>query len=471
MRAAQGLGRWLFLFGLVEAPWLYGSTRPWTIQLLHGVLLACFLLQLPAFIRDRFRRSHPLPWLPVACLGLLALQAGWMWFNARSYLDDAFWEFVPLSQPCPSLPGSWERAASGQQVQTILALLAAFLIAAGMVEETAWRERLWRTMAITGVSIVIYGLAQRALNFTSIFWPAETGGRNFFGSFHYHGNAGAFLNLIWPILLMLLVRSFRQPKAHLERALWSSALFLTLVGCMVNISRAAAAITLVLGLVGGGWLLPQARVRPVVNFRSRGFILLAVLGIFMAALVAVAGHSMSEMRWAQFSSQLNGNNQRLLAQGACLRMLPEAGWFGFGPGTFFAVFPFHTSYLGYKIWGFWIYAHEDYLQTVIEYGRVGAALWAVYFFGGLFLALVRGLGAKSAGTTARLGYAACFLALGGIALHSLVDFPLQVPSIQLYVAVYLALAWRAPVRDDRGTGSARAMEDAQPRRASTGPGR
>ena len=465
MRAVQGLARWLFLLGLVEAPWLYGSTRPWTIQVLHGVLLACFVLNFPAFLRHRFRRGHRLPWLPVSCLVLLAAQAGWMWFNARSYLDDSFWEFVPRSQPYPAWPGSWERDASGLQFQAVLALLGAFLIAVEMAEEAVWRDRLWRTMAITGVSIVIFGLTQRALNFRSIFWPSETGGLNFFGSFHYHGNAGAFLNLVWPVLLMLLVRSFRQPKAHGERALWSSALFLTLVACMVNISRAAAAITIVLGVIGGFWLVPQARSRPVPYFHRRGLILIVVLGAFVAALVAVAGHSMTEARWAQLSSQLNGGNERLLADGACLRMLPEAGWCGFGPGTFYAVFPFHTSYLGYKIWGYWVYAHEDYLQTVIEYGWAGAALWAIYFLGGMLLALVRAITAKSAGTTVRLGYAACCLALGGIAVHALVDFPLQVPSIRLYVTVFLALAWRVPGRDDR----ARPRPSSQPRRAPAAP--
>jgi O-antigen ligase len=331
-----------------------------------------------------------------------------------------------------------------------------------MAMESAWRDRLWRTMAITGVSIVIYGVAQRALNFPSIFWPAETGGRTFFGSFHYHGNAGAFLNLIWPILLMLLARSFREQKAHLERALWSMALFLTLAGCLVNISRAAAAITVVLGVIGGIWLLPQARARraPAPFALGRFLIILVVLGIFVAALVAITSHSLTAARWAQLSAQLNGGNQRLLADGACLRMLPEAGWFGFGPGTFSAVFPFHTSYLGYKIWGYWIYAHEDYLQTVIEYGRAGAALWAAYFLGGMLIALVRAFGSKS--TTSRLGYAACFLALGGIAVHAFVDFPLQVPSIQLYVAVYLAVAWRVP-----GQEAAHAL---QTRRAPAAPG-
>jgi hypothetical protein len=463
MRAAQGLGRGLFLLTLVEAPWLYGSTRPWTIQVLHGLLLACFLLNLPALVQNRFRRGQRLPWAPVICLCLLAGQAGWMWFNARSYLDNSFWEFVPLGQPYPALPGSWDRAATSLQFEAVLALLAAFLIAVEMVAEPAWRDRLWRTMALTGVSIVIYGLAQRALGFTSIFWPAETGRTYSFGSFHYHGNAGSFLNLVWPVLLLLVVRSFRHTRAHLRRALWSCALFLTLVACAVNVSRASGAITIVLGVIGFFWLLPQARSRPVPYYRSRSFILAVVLGLFVAALVAIAGHSFTEARWAQLSSQLNAGNQRLLAEGACLRMLPEAGWFGFGPGTFSAVFPFHTSYLGDKIWGIWIFAHEDYLQTVIEYGRVGAALWAVYFLGGMFLALVRAVTVQPGGTTARLGYAACFLALAGIAVHSLVDFPLQVPSIRLYVAVFLAIAWGQPAQD------VRSPRDAQRRPAPAAP--
>jgi hypothetical protein len=35
-------------------------------------------------------------------------------------------------------------------------------------------------------------------------------------------------------------------------------------------------------------------------------------------------------------------------------------------------------------------------------------------------------------------------------VHSLVDFPLQVPSIRLYVAVFLAIAWRPLAPDSRG---------------------
>jgi O-antigen ligase len=119
-------------------------------------------------------------------------------------------------------------------------------------------------------------------------------------------------------------------------------------------------------------------------------------------------------------------------------MLPDAGAWGFGPGTFAITFPHYTQELGAAIPGIWRFAHDDYLQTVIEWGWVGASVWALLFFGGLvrcFHFCRRGRSAD------RALLFTSGLALGGVALHALVDFPLQIASLQLYTAVYLGLGW------------------------------
>jgi O-antigen ligase len=87
--------------------------------------------------------------------------------------------------------------------------------------------------------------------------------------------------------------------------------------------------------------------------------------------------------------------------------------------------------------------HEDYLQTILEWGWVGGSLWALLLFGGIVV------GIRSYNKYARLDWTPrrrllqplVVMALIGVALHALIDFPLQIASIQLYVATYLGLCW------------------------------
>ena len=85
---------------------------------------------------------------------------------------------------------------------------------------------------------------------------------------------------------------------------------------------------------------------------------------------------------------------------------------------------------------------------MIEYGYLGAAVWAVLFFGSIGRGFFR---ARDGGlrTSDRLEYAVSVLALVGVALHSLVDFPLQIASIQLYVMLFLAFCWTRPANEPR----------------------
>src|SRR5204862_2733230 len=86
----------------------------------------------------------------------------------------------------------------------------------------------------------------------------------------------------------------------------------------------------------------------------------------------------------------------------------------------------------------------DYLQTILEWGWLGSALWGLFFFSGIAVA-VRNLLKPGKAVKWRPRYRVLLpvtiLALLGIALHALVDFPFQIASLQLYVAVYLGICW------------------------------
>ncbi len=438
------IARWLFLGLLIYSPWAYGSTRIWAMQILALGLWTCLGLQAVGCLTERRLPSFPV--LPSLCLLALLAETVWMYVNARSDHDVFFWEFVPLSPPFPSLPGSWDRDATCFYLQRQLAMAAAFFLAFDVVSRPLWRRKVFLVMALTGVSVALYGLSQRFFNAPSIFWLHEDTGETFFGPYRYHGNAGSFLNLVWPLLLLYVVQAFSSPRAHSARAGWSSALFITLVACGVNVSRGAASITLLLVVLATAWLLLLLREKGY-PFSFRKVLLAIAVVLAVAAGLAYSGiATQAETHWSILGQQLEDNFQRGLTYQVCLRLIPSAGWFGYGAGTFSAVFPNHLEFLHGALHGFWKYAHEDYLQTVIEYGYLGTAVWTLFFFGGLFQAL-RKTADHTFATKDRLRYGVAVLALSAIALHSLADFPLQIASIQFYVTVFLAFAWVRPSRE------------------------
>jgi hypothetical protein len=285
-------------------------------------------------------------------------------------------------------------------------------------------------------------LIQRVLGAPMIFWEGDRTGEHFFATYFYHGNAGAFVNLVFPLIAGQVLVAFRHPEANPAKAAWLPALLITLAGAVATASKAAIVITLVLAVALLLWrrrtLTEAWRRIPAKSIR----LLVLAAALLLVFILGWFGWERMRERWADeewvsFSWEL-----RLNAYRACCSMVPDAGMWGFGPGNFTIMFPFYTNELGNKIEGFWRFAHEDYLQTLVEWGYIGAAVWTVPFFGGIW-AGIRAYRRRSQALPSadRILLFTTLLAMFGVAIHATMDFPLQIASLQLYVAVYLGLLW------------------------------
>jgi len=70
-------------------------------------------------------------------------------------------------------------------------------------------------------------------------------------------------------------------------------------------------------------------------------------------------------------------------------------------------------------------------------------LWALLFFGGIAVGIrsYEQYAARDWTPRRRLLQPFVIIVLIGVALHAMIDFPIQIASIQLYVATYLGLCW------------------------------
>src|SRR5204862_2223220 len=129
-------------------------------------------------------------------------------------------------------------------------LFGSLFFCADLSQSNRWLLRLWYVIGLAGGSIAFWGLLQKATGARMIFWqpppPPEFGVTTFFAAYFYHGNAGAFLNLVWPLSAGLVIREFTNRSHPGTRALWTVVFILTIAGVLANTSRMAQLVALVL---------------------------------------------------------------------------------------------------------------------------------------------------------------------------------------------------------------------------------
>ncbi len=448
LRILVEIPRWLLIAGLILAPWAYGAVRPWAIEglsiLLDGL---CILWVLECVVR---RRLPAVPWLALIPVLGLVLQGWWMTLNAHSFFDPDMGALLPEASFLPGAPGSADGRASATRMFLLTGLLGVFLFCCDLSQYSIWRRRIWMAIVLTGFSIATLGVVQKMAGdpILGLMWePEKRDLTDTFATFRYRGNAGAYLNLILPLMTGVVFLTFQRDDGPWRKAFWVVALFLLILGIQLNPSRASWFIGVSLTLIlGARILLSYGKRHGGITTKHVGvFVLLGALGLTGISLICFLGNwETSWSRWSILGFNLGDRSPIEIY----LRMVPDAGVLGFGPGTFGTVFPAYQETYDFGthaaplFWreGFFAHAHEDYLETLLEWGCLGTLLWSILLLGGIARGVTR-YGQRQTSVSLRWFLFASLLAVGGVLIHALIDFPLQIASIQLYVMVLLGICW------------------------------
>jgi len=138
----------------------------------------------------------------------------------------------------------------------------------------------------------------------------------------------------------------------------------------------------------------------------------------------------------------SGFGGRPAIYGIVLSMIRVYFLWGSGVGTFHLGFPYFTGHLGARMGGRYSHAHEDYLQTMVEWGVIGSAIWLVLIVGGYLKGWRDHLQRPE-----ELSTGVAVVALTIVGVHAMVDFPMQIGSLRYYAAVYLAILWRVRAKE------------------------
>jgi hypothetical protein len=449
----RSVSRWIFFAALVYAPWAYGATTSESIQITNWLLFTALALWVIELLVSR--RTPRFPRVLFFLTAALICIGGWMVFNAKSVYDSDFSVFVPLHNFAPPVTGSADYPISAAWMIRAALLLGTILFVADLSQSNRWLLRLWYMIGLVGGSIAFLGLLQKATGAHMIFWQPPP--RNeylrvstFFATYFYHGNAGAYLNLVWPLSAGLVIRAFASGSHPWMRAMWTSVFLTTIAAVLANTSRMSQLIALLL-LVAVSVQFGPFLLRKLSGGKSVALAGALAVGLALIAFAQASHFEQALNRW-QLQTEHIPNDARWQASRVAVHALPNAGLFGFGPGTFRVVFPTYNRAESVEVPGKWRFLHEDYLQTVLEWGWVGGILWAVLFFGGITLSIrAYKQHARPEWTPRRrVLQPLVIIALLGAAVHAVVDFPVQIESIQLYMATYVGLCWGSMLWKDHG---------------------
>ena len=453
-----------FLALIAWAPLPLGSNRTWAwtilavgacllaIAWLIGYMLGRFALT-DAFRRARLALAAGALWLLYVGLQFVALPAEWVrmlsphaheaHIVAAGALGHAVAATLPLSIDPHATRDFWFKT---------LAYGCMFCLSLLLVDSRRRLEILLKTLVISGTLQALYASVMMLSGLNYSFFVKKSADVAT-GTFVNRNHLAGYLNLCLASGIGLMisklggeaVRSWRQRIRSVARLLLGEKtrlriyLIAMVIGLVLTRSRmgntAFFASTLIIGAIG----LMLMRNAP----RSTMFFLASVIALDILIVGTWFGIDQVAKRIQQTEvatdiSNLLPTEDRDEVDRLALNYAKDYWLTGSGGGSFYVTFP---TYHNRGIIGYYDYTHNDYLQLLTETGVIGLSLCVVIVVLAAtqaLLALRRRNDSLMRGTAFGVTLAICWLAI-----HSTVDFNMQIPANALTMTVILSLAWVA----------------------------
>jgi O-antigen ligase len=337
-----------------------------------------------------------------------------IWDEAARQLGETRAGYAAASAHIPALdllPG----------VLPLLAFLGAMTI--GLHRGLRSRDILAFTSIVCGVYALLW-LILYIQDPQSVLWRVKTHHVNFLtGTFMNRNMAAAFLGLGTVASILLAAEDAfgrRETRSRAWRWLAIAALLILVAG--MTKSRTGQALALFAATLGV--LIRHGDQFAWRRLRERKQVL-----VIAALIYAIAGGMIISSVMVRFAQNDTADASRFEVYGATLRMIGDHPWSGIGPGQFVNVFPTYRPASMISA-GVWERAHNTYLQVAAE---LGVPLVLLALIPIALLLLVYWRAARSGGRGALAG-AFGLSALSMPLLHSMVDYPAQIPGYSIPAA-------------------------------------
>lgn len=460
---------WFTIVILAWAPFPLGSIHPWAMTVLAAMVTLQLALLVPSALADKHAWQVPPPlWVAAILMGgvLVWIQVQtWIGLSASWHAD--LWQraetFGLNVEPRISLS-----ATDGQFEQLrLLTALGMFMIMFVLAQSRRQANRLLDAIMIICAGYGVFGLGQLASGQTIFEQLFNT--HSLTSTFVNRNHAATFLNIGLLIGIARLIEPTFDPHRAARPSRWRTHF----VAAVKNLFEQRQWLTLLVTLLiassiatlsRGGFLSIVVAIvfLLIVGLRGqlfRGGVGWIVLGLVLAAFGAIAMVGGEDLlrRFDDIGNDLDVETAgRIAIWSLTIELIGAAPWTGYGFGVYDHLFAMHRDE---RFFLFFDYAHNDWLQLIVELGIPAASAFllacAIVFFVNLHGTLTRQRGRLPA-----LVAASTFVL---VAVHALVDFSLAMPAVMCTVATVAGIGCaQSRRRSERRRSGAQPTDSTEP---------